>query len=179
MKYYEIIPDGYDKLKGVLYVVEPYTYPVTVDGEEVKALDTLAFELRDGEYAHFHMCVGGANAVSEELKTLFEQYCQDNPYIEFLPVKANSDKYGEKQYYIMHFKVICDVIDKEHTAYLKGPTYCSIIRLAVDHEKAKHLHVFNSRPAVRDVIVSEDVYKEMRKRKLDRGIEFYPLICVK
>lgn len=179
MKYYEIIPDGNDKRKGVLYVVGSYNYPITVDGEDVKGLDTLAFELRDGEYAHFHMCVGGANVVSEELKTLFEQYCQDNPYIEFLPIKVDSDKYGEKQYYIMHFKVIYDVIDKEHTAYLKGPTYCSIVRLAVDHEKAKHLHVFNSRPAVQDVIVSEDVYKEMRKRELDRGTEFYPLICVK
>ena len=25
----------------------------------------------------------------------------------------NSDKYGERQYYIVHFKDICDVIDKE------------------------------------------------------------------
>ena len=28
MKYYEIISNGYDKRKGVLYVNEPYDYPI-------------------------------------------------------------------------------------------------------------------------------------------------------
>ena len=179
MKYYEIISNGYDKRKGVLYVNEPYDYPIVKDGQEVEGLEKLVFELRDGEYAHFHMCVGGANVVDEELKKLFEQYCNHNPYIEFLPIKVNSDKYGERLYYIVHFKDICDVIDKEHTMYLKGETYNCITRLAIEHEKAEGLHVFNSRPAIQDVIVSEDVYKEMRNRKLDQGIEFCPLICVK
>ena len=66
------------------------------------------------------MCVGGANLVNKELKTLIESYTTPESEIEFLPIKAISKEYGNKTYYIIHFKKIHDVIDKENTIYVKG-----------------------------------------------------------
>ena len=42
----------------------------------------------------------------------------------------------------------------------------------VEQKKAKGLKVFNSQPAVNDVIISEDVYQAIKRNKLDIGLEF-------
>ena len=36
------------------------------------------------------------------------KYIDDETQVEFLPVKAHSEEYGEKQYYILHFLKIHD-----------------------------------------------------------------------
>ena len=41
----------------------------------------------------------------------------------------------------------------------------------------KGLKVFNSQPALNDVIVAEDVCKLIKKQKLDLGLDFMPIYC--
>lgn len=53
-----------------------------------------------------------------------------------------------------------------------------IIKLRVDYEKVKNLHVFNSQPLINDLIVSRKVYSEIKKRKLNFGISFGIVYCV-
>lgn len=76
----------------------------------------------------------------------------------------------------MHFKKIYDVIDKINTIYVKGTD--SIIKLRLDYEKVKDLNIFNSQPYINDVIVSETLYKAIKKQKLDFGLEFMPIYHV-
>ena len=175
MKYHRIIIKGNDKIGGVLYAPEHWPYPIARDGEEVKNWESLIVNLKDGAYRPFHMCIGGANLVSQEMKELFESFIKNSDDIEFLPVKAESELYGDRIYYIMHFKKVFDVIDRKHTIYTEGTD--SILRLRLDYDKVKSLNVFNSRPVINDVIVSDEVRKSIKKNKLDLGIEFMPIAC--
>lgn len=170
MKYYKLIDDGYDKVGGMLYAPSEWPCPIAVDAMEVKNWQNLTVELRDGKYCPFLSCNAGANMVSEEMKDLLLSFIGDNDNIEFLPVTAKSKEYGDRTYYIMHFKIIYDVIDTEKTVYVPGTDI--IIKVRIDQEKAKGLKVFNSRPAVNDVIVSEDVYQAIKQKKFDTGVEF-------
>ena len=162
LKFYKFIPKGNDKAGGVLYAPSDWPYPIARDGEEVKNWKSLIVELKYGEYCPYHMCIGGANMVSEELKNLLESFIQpDNDDIEFLPIKARSKEYGNRIYYILHFKKIFDVIDKENTVYVPGTD--SIIKVRVDYNKVKELKIINSQSVINDIIVSKEVYKAIKK----------------
>lgn len=175
-KFYKFIADGYNKIGGVLYAPSNWPYPIARDGIEVKDWQSLVVELKYGQYRPFHLCIGGANMVSEELKELLESFVQDDPNIEFLPVKAISAEYGDRIYYILHFRKIYDVIDKKNTIYVEGTD--SIIKLRVDYEKTKNLKIFNSQPAINDIIVSADIRRAIRKNKLNLGLIFMPIYCM-
>jgi hypothetical protein len=176
MKCYKIIIQGYDDECGVIYAPQDWGYPIAEDGKEVNNWQSLKLELRDGIYCHYHMCIGGANLVDDEMKRLFEQYITEDTQIEFLPVQVYSEIYGEKRYYILHFKKIHDVLDLEHTVYSYNRR--SIIKPVFNISKVRGMHLFNSRPAISDVNVSEMLYKAIKKNNLAKGIQFQPIKCL-
>ena len=168
--YYQIIPDGYDKKSGNLYAPDDWPYPITTAGKEVKDWDKLEVELRDGEYAPYHRCVSRANMVSEELKALLEEYIGENENIEFLPVKAKSKEYGDRTYYILHFRNKPeDVISEPHSDYYNG----HVLRYALDYDKVKGKKIFNVQGE--DIHISADIAKAIKKRKLTGGMELAPI----
>ena len=167
MKYYRLIINSYEKTAGVLHAPETWPYPIARDTEEVKNWQSLVIELRDGIYCPFNICCG-ANIVSQELKDMFCSFVDLDAGLEFLPVKVVSKEYGDRTCYIMHFTKIHDVIDYENCERF-GDT---ILKIALDYRKVKGLKVFNSRPVINDVIVSEDVRKAMKKTKLSFGSIF-------
>ena len=120
MKFYKLIVKGNDRIGGVLYSPPKWPYPIARDAQPVQDWQSLIVELRDGQYRHFHACTGGANLVSHEMMTLLRTFNNDEDKLEFLPVKAISKEYGDRKYYIMHFKIIYDVIDTLKTIYVKG-----------------------------------------------------------
>lgn len=174
MKYYKFIVKGNDKTGGVLYAPSTWPYPIARDAEEVKDWQSLVVELKYGRYMPFHACTGGANLVSLELKQLLESFLTDK-YLEFLPIKAISNEYGDRVYFIMHFTKICDVVNWEKTIYDKETNV--VLKIRLDSNKVKGLKVFNSRPAINDVLVSEDVVKAIKREKLDSGLEFMRVYC--
>jgi len=174
IKYYLIIVQG-NARGGVLYAPSTWPRPVAEDGVEVSNSEKLIVELRDGDYRNFNMCVGHANIVSEEFKDAIHTIIADTSDLEFLPIQAHSTIYGDRKYYIMHFKKIFDVLDEKRTLYVSGTS--SIIKPWVDYEKVKELDIFNFRPLTNDVIISERVKKLLCKLKLNDGIEFQPVFC--
>lgn len=86
-----------------------------------------------------------------------------------------SEVYGCRTYYIMYFKKICDVIDTKNTIYVEGTD--TILKLRLDYSKVRHLNVFNSQPAINDVIVSGEVRKSIKMNRLDLGLDFMPVYC--
>ena len=113
MKYYEFIVKGNDRVGGVLHSPLSWPYPIARDAEPVQNWQSLVVELRQGKYRDFHACTGGANLVSEEMMNLLKSCSGNNENLEFLPVKAVSAEYGDRRFYIMHFKIIYDIIDTE------------------------------------------------------------------
>ena len=53
----------------------------------------------------------------------------------------------------------------------------TILKLKLDYEKVKTLNVFNSRPAVNDIIVSKDVHDAIKQKGLGSGLDFVPVFC--
>ena len=176
MKCYRIITQGYDDECGVMYGPSDWPTPIALDGKEVKNWKSLSFELKDGIYCPFHHCVGTVNIVDEDMKGIMEKYVDEDTQVEFLPVKAHSSEYGDKQYYILHFLKIHDVIDEEHTVYFDRDDKDSIIKVAFSCKKVKNLHLFNAQP-VNDVYVSEKLYKEIKKNHLGKGISWWAIHC--
>ncbi|MCR5130637.1 MAG: hypothetical protein K6C10_04145 [Prevotella sp.] len=172
-KYYEIVSRGDDVIGGVLYSPSQWPYPIARDGEKVKNWENLELELRYGKYRDFHLCTGGANVVSESFMNALLPFVKDCSYLEFLPVLAKSTQYGDQQYYIMHFKKVFDVINMKKTMFVEGTD--SIIKLVLDREKVKDLPIFNSQPAVNDVIISNDIRKVLIKKHLVLGTDFIPI----
>ena len=103
VKLYRFIAKGNVKKGGVLYSPKSWPYPIAVDGQEVKNWESLVVELKDGIYRPFQLCVGGANMVNQDLKDLLQSFIGINNDVEFLPIRAISEIYGEQTYYIMHF----------------------------------------------------------------------------
>ena len=177
MNCFKILLNSYDEVGGMVYGPENRDYPIATDGEEVNDWMTLSLYLKDGKYCSFHRCVGGGNLVDEELKTLFEKYIDSETDVEFLPVMVHSEEYGDKQYYILHFLKIHDVIDEEHSVYYDRNDKSTLIKPAFSIAKVKGHHLFNSRPYINDVNVSEQLYKEIKKNKLNLGISFQTIRC--
>lgn len=172
-KFYEIISRGDDVIGGVLFSPLQWPYPIARDGEKVQNWENLELELRYGVYRDFHLCTGGANVVSERFMKAILPFVKDDSYLEFLPIKAKSTQFGDRQFYIMHFKKIFDVINMEKTIFVEGTD--SIIKLVLDIDKVKDLSIFNSQPAVNDVIISNDIRKVLVKNRLILGIDFKPI----
>lgn len=173
MKYFRIIPNGYHEC-GNFYAPDAYTYPLAHDAVEIVGWKNLVLELKDGTYVNFQTCVSHANLVSEELKELFVSFLKPDAPVEFLPVQVRSKEYGDKIYYILHFKIIYDVIDYENC--ICNPPG-SIIKVALDEKKVNGLHIFNSQPIINDVIISNDVRKAMVRKKLNPGVIFQAIYC--
>ena len=172
--YYKFIPNGNEKEAGIITSPDWDKCPEILDAEEVKLNNDFIYELREGKYCPFDMGPHWVRLVDEELKELLETYAEKE-YTEFIPVMVRSQEYGDRQYYILHFKKIYDVIDEENSTY-GSPGW--IIKMCVDYAKVKDLHVFNSEPLINDLIVSTKVYKEIKKRKLNFGTSFGIIYCL-
>ena len=173
-KFYLLLPKD-EKNGGLVEAPEDWSYPIDMDGKEVTDWQSLVLELKYGKYAHFNMCTGGANIISEELKKLFESFVDDPTLIEYLPVKVFSKEYGDKWMYIMHFKKIFDVVDKKNSIYVPGTDI--LIKERLIYDKVKDLKIFNIKKNLNDVVVSEEVYQAIKKQKLNFCIEFVPIYC--
>lgn len=177
-KYYELILDGNDKIGGSLYAPPQWPYPISRDGIEVKNWKSLILELKNGDYCPFHTCNKGANLVSKELKDLLESFLDNNHEIDFFPVQVTSAQYGDRVYYIMHFRKIYDVADRKNSIYASsGREVSDITILRLDPEKVKDLKVFNSSSAINSVFVTSEIRKAIKKAGLEKGAYFVPVYC--
>ena len=161
-KYYRIIMNAYERRIGTLYAPKGTDTRLISDAKPIPDWQDL-----------------GGNLVNEELKSIIEEFIIPDYPIEFLPVKAISEEYGEKQYYIMHFKIIFDVLDLDNSVYhYYEDGGKSIVKPCLDLMKVNDLDIFNSLPAINDIIVSDRLRKVIIKRNLNFGFVFSELKCV-
>lgn len=171
--YFRVMPNAYEEEGGDADSPDWGACPHVYDGEDVNIEMPFLYELKGGKYCPYLMGPWAVNLVDENLKPLLDEYVEKE-YVEFFPVIVHSKEYGDRQYYIVHFTKIYDVIDKKHTVYGPGD---SIIKVCLDYNKVKDLHVFNSQPIIGDINISAKVYKEIKKRKLGLGTSFIRIGC--
>lgn len=91
-------------------------------------------------------------AVSQDMLNVMKPFVQDYDGVEFVPITAESDKYGSRQYYLMHFKCYEDVIDYEHSKILDGMVLVPTLKA----EPIRNLHLFTIQ-SVAETIVSREL----------------------
>lgn len=172
--FFKLLMNGYDDRYGVIYDEwhSESRYPIAENGVQFEGLDGVEFSLKNGGYAPFMRCTAGVYMISEELKRLFEEY-PDYGSIEYIPVSVKSETCGDRTYYILHFTKVFDVIDYDHCK--KVPETGSITVLALNYENVKNLNVFAAESL--DVIVSDKIKREMKKRGLTGGFMFKKVAC--
>lgn len=156
------------KGQGVLYAPDYIQYGFGVEVKPVIGWEDIEFALKGGNYLPFMNSNVGANFANEELKNLLQENLPSEYPIEFYPIRVRSEEYGDKIYYLIHFKTVFDVIDNENSVWVVK----SIAKPWIDYKKAKDLDFFNSTARTNGIIVSDKIKKLMRKNKLDIGIEF-------
>jgi hypothetical protein len=162
-----------NKNYGVLYAPEGTDTRFGVEVLPVENWQNIEFELKSGIYKPFMNSNTTANFANEELKNLIQEIIPVDYPLEFYPIRVKSKEYGNKIYYLIHFKIIFDVVDAENSIYLDlSDGTKSIIKPRIDFEKAKNLDFFNASYAINRIIVSDQMKKLMQKKKLDIGIEF-------
>lgn len=145
--------------------------------QNVEKIDNLTLELADGEYRDFLPCDCFRLAVSLCMKELFERYGVDPEVLEFIPVPVISEEYGDRTYYLLHFKQECDVQSQKMTQRLaKHGDYPW--RLVLDYNKInKGWGVFNTRSYGMRIIITDEVRRAINREKMHRGIHLEPVEC--
>lgn len=157
-----------DKRIGVLYAPLGTDTRFGVEVLPVSGFEDMVFILKGGIYAPFMNSNTTAYFVNKELKVLIQDVIPIGYPIEFYPISVKSKEYGDKIYYLVHFKIIFDVIDEKNSIWLAG----SIVKPFIDYKKAEKLDFFNASNAINEVIVSDRIKRLMKKQRLDAGIEF-------
>lgn len=168
--YYEFVAKS-NRKDGILVInrdrMQSYSSVSFIDSSK-----PLTLELEDGRYTDYFFGPDCTNIVSKDLKELLESYASNESQVEFLPINVVSKEYGNRIYYLVHFKGVCDAIDKKISEML--PPGINML----SYYKVRNLDLFCTEPNGFDLIVSERVKKEIKKRKLNSGIEFLPIYCV-
>lgn len=174
LKYNKIILSAYGK-EGMIYALNKKKFPIIEDGEPVDCLEDIILELRDGTYCDYMFCVSGGKLVSNAMKELLCKYVDDDSDIEFIPVTIHSKEYGNREYFLMHFKTVVDRIDYENSTM--NPVTNTVIKEAADFYKIQGSQIYVSSLSTHNLIVTNKVMREIKKNKMHKGISFTPVYC--
>ncbi len=156
------------KKHGVLYAPKGTDTRFGTEVLSIENWQNIEFELKGGIYLPFMNSNTNANFANEDLKNLIQEIIPVDYPLEFYPIRVKSEEYGDKIYYLIHFKTIFDVIDKKNSVWVVN----SIAKPWIDYKKVEDLDFFNSSYAINTIMVSDKIKKLMQQRKLDVGIEF-------
>jgi len=155
------------KGQGVLFAPKGTDTRFGEDVFPVENWENTEFTLKGGIYLPFMNSNTTANFANEELRNLIQEIVPADYPLEFYPIQVKSEEYGDKIYYLIHFKIIFDVIDEKNSVWVVN----SIAKPWIDYEKAKNLDFFNSKARINGIMISDKMKKLMQQRKLDIGIE--------
>ena len=161
------------KGQGVLFAPQGTNARFGVEVLPVENWENMEFTLKGGIYLPFMNSNTTANFANEELKNLIQEIVPADHPLEFYPILVKSEEHGDKTYYLIHFKIIFDVIDEKNSVWVVN----SVAKPCIDYEKAKDLDFFNSKARINGIMVSDKMKKLMQQRKLDTGIEFKKVPC--
>lgn len=156
------------KGQGVLFAPQGTDPRFGIEILPVMNFENMVFALKGGIYLPFMNSNTTAIFANEELKNLIQETVTVDFPLEFYPIQAKSEEYGDKTYYLIHFKTISDIIDEKNSVWVAN----SIAKPCIDYDKAKDLDFFNSKARINGIMVSDKMKKLMQKKKLDIGIEF-------
>lgn len=140
------------------------------DGQEAEGFENMTLTLpNDGKsiYLPMHGCPGACDLVSKEFKELVEQFIPEEYPVEFIPAKAVSEVYGERQYYFLHFLKYEDAIalNLSKVIYFDDGSYTVAVPV-IDVSKVRNLHFF-----MLDAVCGLTISGELRLALIKNGLK--------
>ncbi len=107
-----------EEIYGVAYA--PEESPLLLlprSGEPVKCWEPLRFTLRDGTFSDYQANDAGVRLCSEKMKDVIEESRTEEDCIQWLQVLLGGESNDERIYYLLHFPVDFDILDRKQTVY--------------------------------------------------------------
>ncbi|MCD8386856.1 MAG: hypothetical protein LUD17_08190 [Bacteroidales bacterium] len=165
MKYYLIL--SAEPITGGDFDTPYYPDWLGGDGPEPPKTEGAQITMKGGPYEDLHMG-WGAYFVSERLKEALETRVSEKDAVEFYPIPITSKEYGDRLYYLIHFKKKHNVINWEISKVIPGNPVIPVVGL--DKRKVEGLNLFNTDTDRYSLYISDSLYKELKALGLTSGM---------
>jgi hypothetical protein len=124
-------------------------------------------------YLDFHHSVHTDFVVSERFRDLIDRVGGSGAHLDLRPAKVGF-RDEVRDYFLLHFAKLVDVLDRSVTLYATG-SETRWIRPVIREHQAEGLHLFQVRPNTIAVFVSDD-FKVAAEAAGLSGLEFSPAL---
>jgi len=126
----------------------------------VKEWETKYFTLKNGGYTDYLPATIGCRLCSEKMRSILERCKSEKDVLQWLDAEVESETGEKRHYFILHFPVLEDVLDKKKSKYVRN-----ILTKQVINPKACACHdVFSYiEESTISFVVSQRVREELKK----------------
>lgn len=123
----------------------------------------IILHLKDGPFSDYQANSEACRLCSSKLKSIIDQYKSSVDEIQWLPMIVKDEHGEEREYFILHFPVAYDVLDKERSLFFKED---QLIKPVFSLKKIDEHEVLNYDPYnFFGFLASEDIKREIEKEK--------------
>ena len=162
---------------GVAYAPEDTDlFLIPISGEKVITWSSINLALRDGDFADYLANDLGARLCSLKLKNIIEKNLSQIDEVQWLESTVVNSSGLEKKYYILHFPVDYEVIDRNKSIIVNEEF---IVKGVLDYSAVQGHHIFTyPNEAGRRLFVNKDLKKVIEDNKCT-GISFFKMTISK
>ncbi len=119
-EYYDILPGaGIGGQAGVAYIKNGTEFNIPFKEGWIKEWQTKYFTLRNGEYTDYLPAIG-CRLCSEKMREVLERCKSEKDVLQWLDAKVESETGEKRNYFVLHFPVLEDVLDKKRSKYVRN-----------------------------------------------------------
>lgn len=123
----------------------------------------IVLKLEEGSFSDYQANSAARRLCSSKLKAIIDHYKSPQDEIQWLPMVVKDEHGEEREYFILHFPVIYDVIDRENSTYFGED---QLIKPVFSLRKIGRHKVFNyDSYNFFSFFISEDIRKDIEKEK--------------
>jgi hypothetical protein len=158
---------------GVAYAPEDTDlHLVPISGEKVITWSSINLDLRDGDFADYLANDLGARLCSLKLKNIIEENLSQIDEVQWLESTVINSSGLEKKYYILHFPVNYEVIDRDKSIIVNEKF---IVKGILNYSAVQSRHVFTyPNEAGRRFFINKELKKNIEDNNCT-GISFFKI----
>ena len=147
---------------GVGFPEKEEDFDVPEDGI-ITNWNPILLNLKDGSFSDYQANSEACRLCSSKLRSIIDRNKSPQDQIQWLPMVVKDEHGEEREYFILHFPVIYDVIDRENSTYFGED---QLIKPVFSLRKIGRHKVFNyDSYNFFSFFISEDIRKDIEKEK--------------
>lgn len=158
--YYDVLPGAsVGGQAGVAYIKNHTGFNLLPKDGWAKEWETKCFTLKNGGYTDYLPAIG-CRLCSEKMRDILERCKSEKDVLQWLDAEVESETGEKRRYFILHFPVLEDVLDKKKSKYVRNILTSQVInpKACVGHEVFSYIE-----ESTISFIVSQRVREELKK----------------